>query len=105
MIKPTNIDIASLQTNNIDHLKNVNAKNSNNDELMKAAQDFEAVFITKLFQVMDSTVQKSGLMGNGKNENMFKSLMHQDIAKNIASNPHTSFGLAKQIYEQMKDMG
>lgn len=96
---------------NLDHQENINvlnkAKGANleDSQMMEAAKDFEAVFVTKLLNVMDSTVSRDeGFMKQGKTEKTFKSFYHQAIAKEMTRDPETSFGLAKQIYEQMKDM-
>ena len=54
---------------------------------------------------MDATVSKDddGMFAAGRGEKMFKSMFYDELAKNISSDPTTSFGFAKQIYEQMKD--
>ena len=31
-----------------------------------------------------------------------KSFMYNDIAREIAANPHTSLGIAKQMYQQLE---
>jgi len=93
----------NIQNQGIDNLKNLKDVKGK-DGLMKAAQEFEAVFITKMMDVMDSTVERSDFLGGGKNEQMFKSMMNQEVARSIASNPNNSFGMAKQIYEQMEKL-
>lgn len=97
------INIASQQ-NNINKLSGINFKNKSDSELMDAAKQFESVFLNKLFNAMDSTVHRDGMLSNGRGEKMFRSMFYDEIAKNTASDPTTSFGLAKQIYEQMKDL-
>lgn len=92
-------DISSLNIANVQGMDI-----SDKDKLMKTATEFEAVFITKLMNTMDSTVEKSGFMSGGSVEKKFRSMMNQFVAKDIASTPETSFGMAKQIYEQMKDL-
>ena len=79
-------------------------KSKKKEELMAAANQFESVFINQLFKALNATVQKDGMFSGGRGEEMFKSMFYEEIAKDIASNPATSFGFAKQIYEQMKDM-
>lgn len=73
------------------------------DKLRKSAVDFEAVFVQQLLNTMDSTVEKSDFMRGGRGEETFKSMLNEQIAQNIASSPSTSFGLAEQIYKQMKE--
>ena len=78
------------------------SKNDQDDRLKKAANDFESVFVSQFLQTLDSTVEKSEFMHGGQAEDTFKSMLNQEIAKNISSSPTTSFGLAAQIYKQLK---
>ena len=60
---------------------------------------------TKMLQEMDKTVEKEqdGLFGNdNKYEEAFKSIMFQQMGRDLANNPRTSFGFADQIYRQME---
>lgn len=101
-----NSDINNTLSNNLVNNLNskaLNVKIAQDDKLMQTARDFEAVFITKFMETIDSTVERNGLMGNSNGEKIFKSMMYQEIGKSIASTPETSFGFAKQIYEQMKN--
>jgi len=59
--------------------------------------------VKQLLDIMDSTVEKSEFMHGGQAENTFKSMLNEELSKNFASNPASSFGFAKQIYEQMKN--
>jgi len=105
MVNSLNTDLIKNTAQNSEFEKISQSKFSSKDDekLKKAAQDFEAVFISQMFNIMDSTVEKSDFLGNGKAEQTFKSMMYQNVAQDVSSNPSTSFGLAKQIYEQMKN--
>lgn len=72
-----------------------------NKKLKEASQQFESVFVHQLLQVMDKTIERSDFMHGGQGEDMFRDLFYQEIAKNISSNPSYSFGLGKQVYEQL----
>ena len=77
------------------------------EQLKKAATEFESIFITKMLQEMDKTVDKeeNGLFGNdNKYEEMFKSIVFQQMGRDLASNPRTTFGFADQIYRQMEHL-
>ena len=76
-------------------------KDQGNDKLKEASQNFEAVFINQLLQVMDKTIQRSEFMHGGQGEKVFREMFYNEIAKDMASNPASSFGLGKQIYEQL----
>ena len=73
-------------------------------QLQKAAEEFEAIFITKMLTEMDKTVDREGGLFGEKSEyvDTFKSIVYQQIGHDIASNPHTSMGMAQQIYKQME---
>ena len=77
------------------------------EQLRKAATEFESIFITKMLSEMDKTVdkEKDGLFGNdSKYEDTFKSIVFQQMGRDMASNPRTSFGFADQIYRQMEHL-
>ena len=99
----------------VDHAQTVNAdqvlydrikeSGSQKEQLKKAATEFESIFITKMLSEMDKTVDKeeNGLFGNdNKYEDMFKSVVFQQLGRDLANNPRTSFGFADQIYRQME---
>jgi len=104
-----------LIRNGINHAQTVNADQvlynrikeagSQKEQLKKAATEFESIFITKMLSEMDKTVDKeeNGLFGNdNKYEDMFKSVVFQQLGRDLANNPRTSFGFADQIYRQME---
>ena len=100
----------------IDHARTVNADQelynrikdgSEKEQLKKAATEFESIFVTKMLSEMDKTTMKeeNGLFGNdNKYEETFKSIMFQQIGRDLANNPRTTFGFADQIYRQMEHL-
>lgn len=82
------------------------AMNSTNskDKLKKVAEEFESVFISKMFSLLDKTVDRQGGIFGEDNSyyEKLKSYMFDETGRQLASNPRTSFGFAKQIYEQME---
>ena len=109
MINPTNIDssVVNMEGSKFFELqrkiKSMQETKTDEEKLMKVAGEFEAVFVKKMIDVMDSTVERSGFMSGGKGEETFKSMLHQEIALKISTNPASSLGMAKQMYEQMKN--
>ena len=73
-------------------------------QLMKAGEEFESIFITKMLSQMDKTVDRSNSIFGDKSPyvDTFKSIVFQQMAHDMASNPRTSIGLANQIYKQME---
>jgi flagellar protein FlgJ len=66
----------------------------------KAAQDFEAMALGALLQPMFDTVDSAhGPMGGGEAEAMWKPMLTQELAKQIAR--HGGLGLAVPVYRQM----
>ena len=93
----------NIQGKKLEEMTGANRNNMKDEELKKAAQDFESVFVTQFLETLNSTVEKSEEFSGGRGEEMFKSMLNGEIAKNISSSSQTSFGFAQQIYEQMKD--
>lgn len=57
-----------------------------------------------MFSLMDQTVDKEGGIFGEETKYMdnLKSYMYNEMGRSLANNPHTTFGFAKQIYEQME---
>lgn len=77
---------------------------SSKEQLKKVASEFEGIFISKMFSLMDETVDREGGILGEETRYMdkFKSYMYNELGRELASNPHTTFGFAKQIYTQME---
>ncbi len=69
-------------------------------ELKAATQNFEAVFISKLWKDMKSTVPKEGYL-HSKQEDMYMSMFDREFAENMAK--AGGIGLADMIYEQLSE--
>ena len=99
-------DLNNAQVVNSDQVLYNRIKESGNSKvhLQKAAEEFESIFITKMLSEMDKTVDRdNGLFGEKTQyEDTFKSIVYQQIGHDMASNPRTSVGLAKQICTQME---
>ena len=99
-------DLHNAQVVNSDQVLYNRIKESGDSkmQLRKAAEEFESVFITKMLQEMDKTVDRSDSIFGEKSPyvDTFKSIVYQQIAHDTASNPRTSIGLAEQIYKQME---
>ena len=58
-----------------------------------------------MLEEMDKTVDHEGGLfekGEGDYVDTFKSIVFQQMGRDIANNPRTSFGFADQIYRQME---
>ncbi len=65
----------------------------------KAAQDFEAVFITQMLGQMSEGISTDGPFGGGPGEAMFRSLMFDEYGKQIAA--QGGFGLAREVTSEL----
>ena len=74
------------------------------EQLKNAAKEFESIFITKMLSQMDKTVDREGGIFGKETQyvDTFKSIVYQQMGRDLASNPRTTFGFADQIYRQME---
>lgn len=103
-MEPIKTDIQDIQTqNNLNQLrmKTCNVKNSE-EKLLEAAQGFEAIFVTKLLNQMNSSsMNQGGFLNQSSSQKTFKGMLFQEIGKEVAKT--SSFGIADAIYNQLKD--
>lgn len=88
----------------VQRLGNIKTMKSPRAQLEKVSKEFEAIFVTKMLNTMDKTVDKEGgIFGNDdKYMDKFKTFIYDEVGRDIAKNPRTSVGFAKQIYSQME---
>ena len=65
----------------------------------KAAQDFEAMFMSSMLESMTAGVKTDKMFGGGDGEQMFRSMLNQEYGKAIASKG--SLGIADSIEREM----
>jgi len=76
---------------------------SEKEQLKRVSTEFESIFIAKMLNELDKTVDKEGSMfQESKYLDNLKSFMYNDIAREIATNPRSSLGIAKQMYQQLE---
>lgn len=64
-----------------------------------AARDFEAVFIAQMFEQMFADLPTDGPMGGGTGERIFRSLMIQEVGRQMAS--QGGMGLAPIVKREL----
>jgi flagellar protein FlgJ len=69
-------------------------------KLRKACTDFEAVFISKLWEQMRATVPKSGMF-NSQQEEMYRSMFDREFTEKMAQDG--GIGLGDMLYNQLKE--
>ena len=65
----------------------------------KAAQDFEAVFLGQMLAQMYQGIEAKAPFGGGFAEATYRSLMHQEIGKQMAATG--GVGIAESVYAEM----
>ena len=68
-------------------------------ELYKVSQEFEAIFIKQMLNVMRKSVSKTGLLDGGMAEEIFEDMLYDEYAQKMAESG--SFGIADMIYRQL----
>ena len=93
-----------LVNNDASIFNNIKESGGQKAQLKKVAQEFETLFMTKMMTLMDKTVDREGgiLGGDSKYVDTFKNHVFQEVSRQFSSNPHTSIGIASQIYKQME---
>ena len=80
--------------------QNLQSEAREDKKLKDVCQQYEALFLNQLLSNMRKSIPKSDIMGDRKNEEMFQSVMDEEIAKNWSQTG--SVGLANLLYQQMK---
>lgn len=83
-----------------EHLKDVLNKKGKEAEL-KAAQEFEAVFIQTSLKAMRPKFE-DGLFGGAQEMEIFHQFFDEEIAKEISKSPN-NFGIQDQVLQQHFD--
>ena len=72
-------------------------------KLFKVSQEFEAIFIKQMLNVMRKSVSKTGLLDGGMAEEIFEDMLYDEYAQKMAESG--SFGIADMIYRQLNANG
>ncbi|MCL6518706.1 MAG: rod-binding protein [Armatimonadetes bacterium] len=89
-----------MRVNNLPISKsNTSAVVSNEQKLRKACKEFESVLIHQLLTIMRQSIPKTDLFGDRREEELFNSMLDEEIAKQISlTNP---LGIADMLYTQL----
>lgn len=75
--------------------------NGQPDEIEKAATQFEALLLHEMLKEMWNTVPKSGLLSGSHEESMYRDMLNQGIANEIAEKQ--SIGVKEVIVREMRE--
>ncbi len=76
-------------------------RRDNNEEMKKALKDFESLFINQMLKTMRESVGKSELMHGGSGEDIYTSMLDEELAKSISN--AGGIGLEKMLMKQMSN--
>ena len=68
----------------------------------RAAEDFESVFVSQMMEPMFQGIKTDGMFGGGSGEQVFRSLMIQEVGKEVAAGG--GIGIADAVYGEMLRM-
>jgi flagellar protein FlgJ len=72
------------------------------DDPRKTAQEFEAFFLSQMFEVMSAGVKTDGPMGGGQAEGKWRSFLNDEYGKTMSKG--RGIGIANMVYDQMIKM-
>ncbi len=97
---PDQISFSSLPLDAVRTPSFPGSANQEPDQMKKACSELESFFIYYLLKEMRATVPKSGLMGGGKTEETYTSMLDLQMAKEIASK--RELGISSAILGQLE---
>ena len=85
------------------YLKNMTQAADKADEarLEKACKDFEAIILNQMLSAMRKTVPEGGLFEKSFSENIYQSMMDEELSKKIAHGK--GMGLGEMLFRQLTD--
>lgn len=72
---------------------------SKEDKAHKAAQDFEAFFLSQMFEYMSAGIKSDGPFGGGQAEATWRSFLDDQYGRSVAKSG--GIGIANMVYSQM----
>lgn len=100
---PTHTMTNYSQGADFDVVNTIRLSGTQKEQLKKVAKEFEAILVSKMLTQMDKTVDReNSLFGESKYEENFKSILFNQIGRDVANSPISNIGFAKQLYQQME---
>ncbi|PJI43458.1 rod-binding protein [Ferrovibrio sp.] len=80
----------------------LNKLGNGKDDPRKTAQEFEAFFLSQMFEAMSAGVKTDGPMGGGQAEGKWRSFLNDEYGKVMSKG--RGIGIADMVYNQMIKM-
>ena len=97
---PEQIPFSSVPFDLVRTPKAPSSANEDSSRLKEVCSELESLFIYYLMKEMRATVPKSGLIGGGKAEEMYTSMLDLQLSKEIAS--EREIGISSALLEQLR---
>lgn len=94
------ININNINLNN--YTDKTKVKTENQEKLLKASKDFEAIFTNIMFKEMNKTVMESEFSEKSRGREIFTDMFQEELANEV-SEGESGIGIAKMLYKQMKN--
>lgn len=95
------INSFGIEQAQIDRSK-LNKITNSKDDPRKTAQEFEAFFLSQMFEIMSAGVKTDGPMGGGQAEGKWRSFLNDEYGKTMSKG--RGIGIADMVYDQMIKM-
>ena len=90
----------SIKSGNSSPVKN--PAEERDKKLKEACKQFESIFTYEMLKSMRNSIQKCDLFSGGQAEEVYQSMLDQELSKNMAGNGSNS--IADLLYQQFKQM-
>lgn len=91
---------AELEQSTFNQVLDKARKADDDKRLKEACQEMESVFLYQVLSAMRSTVPPNPLLGRSQAEEIFQSMLDQELTKSASKTG--SIGLAEILYKQLK---
>ena len=96
---PEQVPFSSVPFDLVRTPKAPSSANEDSSRLKEVCSELESLFIYYLMKEMRATVPKSGLIGGGKAEEMYTSLLDSHLAKEISTKG--GIGLSSVLFDRL----
>jgi flagellar protein FlgJ len=97
---PRNYNMKDININPNHYTTTGTDREQSNKALKKACEEFESLFTYELLKSMRRTVDKCDLFHGGQGEEIYESLLDQELSKSISG--YGSNSVSGMLYQQLK---
>ena len=92
-------ELAQTQANAAKLQGDLKSSTSRNQSMREAAEEFESVFLTVMFESMFAGIKTDGPFGGGHGEKIFRSMLNEEYANSVAQSG--GVGIADALFREM----